>query len=67
MNRSQRAQVIRAQFIVAERKGELHECPECAAAFLWASLVDHMDRQGPDRETLAAVELLERPAAPGVH
>jgi hypothetical protein len=64
MNRSQRAAAIRAQFIEA---GEVHECPECAQSFLWANLIDQMDRNGPDGATLAAVELLERPVAPGVH
>jgi len=57
------------QFLQAERRGEQpHDCHECAAAFLWASLIDHIERHGSDRATLAAIQLLEmKPISSAVH
>jgi len=76
MNRRDRAVVIRSQIAQAVAAGALdHHCHECAASYMFAGLVEAIELrqaqgQGNDPETLAllaAVELLERWPAPGVH
>jgi hypothetical protein len=76
MNRVQRAAAIRAQILQATAPGTLdHHCHECAASYMFAGLVEAIELRrarghGTDPETLAliaAVELLERRPAPGVH
>ena len=67
-NRHSRAAAICMQLQQAEAAGEdLHDCPECASTRMWVDLVEHIEARGADAELVAAVALLERPAAPGVH
>jgi hypothetical protein len=77
MNRRDRAAAIRAQLPIAEADaaGEIdYHCHQCAESALYAGLVGAIEAQQhiPGKRDavmamIAAVTLLERPAAPGLH